>query len=145
MLLQVVPQVVPVGVDVAAVGAHGGVPLLQPDLGGEGKGPFRLEGLAVDVVHQVARGLRQALVPLAADVAGAPVEPHVAEVVLEAVEPQLAVLAVGAAADCVLHVGFQVVHFVVNRGEGVAADLAGVEEPIIKLHGKSYVRLKLNQ
>ena len=56
-------------------------------------------------------------------------EPHVAEVVFQGVEPPLAVLAVAAASHCVLDVVLKVVNFVVHCGEGVAANLAGVKEP----------------
>ena len=73
----------PVGVDVAAVGTHGGVPGLQLDLWGEGEGLGRLEGLAVDVVHQVLAGRPQTLVSLSAQVAGPSVETQVPEIVLK--------------------------------------------------------------
>ena len=88
-----------------------------------------MKGLAVDVVHEVTDGFFETLVSLATDVAGAAVKPHVAEVVFQGVEPPLAVLAVAAASHGVLDVVLKVVNFVVNCGEWVAANLAGVKEP----------------
>ena len=56
VVFQVVPQVIPVGVDVAAVRAHSWVALFQTNLGSERERLLCLKGLTVDVVHEVTDG-----------------------------------------------------------------------------------------
>lgn len=73
VFLEVVPQVEAVGVDVATVRAHGGVTSLKLKFGSEGEGLGRLEGVAIDVVHEVFARMPQAFVALSADEASAAV------------------------------------------------------------------------